>query len=140
MSGDVIELKTRLADAPPLALHERRGDECKHVHKVLMDETRRVACSDCGADDLDPFEVLCQMAKEWKSWKWQWEQLQKAKGDIDDHERGVWERRRDRHMKSRPDHVLDYSRTGWQRGECEECWTIISRGRRYLAPPKELRP
>lgn len=128
---NVIDLTVRLAEAPPLDIANRNWDACKHKHKVLVEETHRVACSDCGCPDLDPFAVLVAMAKEWRSWKWQWEQLRSLQVKQEDHDRGIWERRRDRHAKAHPDHALDYTRTGWSNGECAECFTLISTGRRF---------
>lgn len=128
---NLVQLTPHLNEAAPLEVAERRWDECAH-RAVSLDTTLRIiTCRDCGQTGIDAFDHLVYLAREWKHWQRQKDQLRTLNETYETHRREVWERRRDRHLKAHPDHVLDYTRTGWSRGECRQCAELVSEGHRY---------
>lgn len=103
MTDNVVSIEARLAAVPPLDVKDRDWLGCDHKATVVDDVLRTVSCRTCH-ERLDPIEVLIRLAREWRSWRWQWDQLQKANAEYRDNRKASWERARDRHLGAHPDH------------------------------------
>ena len=137
VSDNVVHLSTRLTEGPPLELRRKGWDACGHKH-IVLDEAKRTAdCSDCGEERIELFDVLANMALTWDRWTREAKALRELRQEQTNHEREVWERRRDRHFTAHPDHRADFDerfahrlKTGGvshPRDSCRECGRILSR-------------
>lgn len=126
MRDNVIALAARFAGGAPI---ERKGHDwkaCRHERTTIDPDLRTVGCRDCGEERLDPIEVLLGLARTWERWQDEYRRLMDARRLSEDHDREVWERRRDRHLNAHPDHAIDVTRTFWERGadRCRTCQRI----------------
>ena len=104
MSDNVVDIATRMTEAPPIEVRRRGWDDCGHRHTIIDLKLRTVGCVDCGEERLDPIEVLIALSHQWADWKRQAEQLRKLNEDYATNQRAQWERARDRHLSAHPDH------------------------------------
>lgn len=121
---NVIAIATRFAGGAPVELLEQRYDTCRHEHTYLDAALRTVGCSDCGEERLDPFEVLAMLAKTWRRWHHEAEQLRKLRAEWQTIEQEKWARARDRHLTANPSHTVTPGRSSWSRGGCRICYHL----------------
>lgn len=129
MPDNIVNIATRLTEVAPLEVARREWDACKHEHVWLEESLRTCTCRDCGAERVDPFDVLVHLARQWSRWQREAEQLGKLNREYRDNQRDKWERSRDRHLNANPEHRLGFKPTrriergGWLRGEqpCSTC-------------------
>lgn len=126
MSDNVVKLAARFAGGAPIERKPRDWSGCRHGRTLIDQDRRTVSCRDCGQDPVDAFEVLLGLALTWERWQREYERLTKARQAYDDHDREVWERKRDRHLGANPSHAatLDPSRRMWDRSMCRTCTRI----------------
>jgi hypothetical protein len=105
---NVIEIATRFTEAPPVDVLRAEYDDCRHEHTAINERIRTISCVDCREERLDPIEVLISLARQWRRWQYEAEQLRKLNNDYYRIEREKWERRRDRHLSAHPDHRSRY--------------------------------
>jgi hypothetical protein len=116
---NVIAIETRFTEAPPVDWKPRDYLSCQHEHTMLDEVLRTVGCRDCGEERLDLFEVLLHLARTWRRWQYEAEQLHKLNTEYNTNRRETWERSRDRHIGANPDHKARY-------------WTTMADG--FVAP------
>jgi hypothetical protein len=103
--GNVVSIETRFSEAAPVELLQQRYDACRHEHTWLDEKLRLVGCSDCGEERLDAFEVLVHLAKTWRSWKREAENVRRVNAEYHANLRATWERARERHLGAHPEHL-----------------------------------
>jgi hypothetical protein len=122
--GKIVQLP--FSEHPPIEVVEQPyWDRCKHKHTTLDPVERRAHCAECKAS-LDPYDVLVELANQWRRWEREAEQLRKLNADYYRIQREKWERQRDRHLNAHPDHVagFNHKRTGWQGDRCRICYRL----------------
>jgi hypothetical protein len=126
----VIDIATRLTEVAPLEVARPEWDACRHEHVWLEESLRTCTCRDCGAERVDPFDVLVRLARKWSRWQREAEQLRTLNAQYVENRRDKWERARDRHLNANPAHRGAFRPTrrqdnggGWTRGEqpCRTC-------------------
>lgn len=130
MTDNVVDIATRLTEVAPLEVARPDWDACKHEHVWLEESLRTCTCRDCGAERIDPFDVLVHLARKWARWQREAAQLRGLNAQYRDNQRDKWERARDRHLNANPDHRTAFRPTrsvenggAWQLGEqpCRTC-------------------
>lgn len=126
MSDNIITLAARFAGGAPIERKRKDWSACKHPRTTIDQDLRTVGCRDCGEERLDPIEVLIGLALTWEEWQREYGRLMKARQSYDEHDREVWERKRDRHLNANPDHASTFDPIrGWSdRTMCKTCRRI----------------
>jgi len=101
---NVVSIETRLNEVAPLEVARPEWDACRHEHIWLEESLRTCTCRDCGAERVDPFDVLVRLARKWSRWQREAEQLRTLNREYEDNQKARWERARDRHLNAHPEH------------------------------------
>jgi hypothetical protein len=123
---NIVEIATRFTEAPPIEVRQRQYDDCQHEHTIIDEKLRIVSCVDCREERLDPMEVLIHLARVWRRWRNEADELRKLRTEYREIEREKWERARDRHLGANPSHIasFDATRRSWSRDGCRICSSL----------------
>lgn len=142
LPDNVVAIETKWTDAAPVEVRGRwEGNACSHQHVTVDEVLRTVSCRDCGEERLDPLEVLIMLARTWKRWQREAAMLGRLNAEHEANELGKWERARDRHLGSHPDHAASFNAKIDAKGDpdrkyigdgrsefaCDTCWSIYAR-------------